>query len=117
MSSFEDLLFFFYLYKASILHGSTIKAIKSRLQHFYNILELWPCLPLPHFKQIMTTEGSSENESRYRNLIQSILMERLLFRNPGRFAPSNKTFRHQDLSDLDVSAPKKLRYYLVLSQK
>ena len=56
----------------------------------------------------MTTEGSTENESRYRNLIESILRERLLFRNPGRFGPSNKTFRHQDVSDLDVSAPKSL---------
>ena len=65
----------------------------------------------------MTTEGSTENESRYRNLIESILRERLLFRNPGRFDPSNKMFRHQDLSDLGVSAPKKLRHFLVLSQK
>ena len=55
----------------------------------------------------MTTEGSTENESRYRNLIKSILRERLLFRNPGCFGPSNKTFRHQDVSDLDISAPKK----------
>ena len=52
----------------------------------------------------MTTEGSTENDSRYRNLIESILRERLLFRNPGRFGPSYKTFRHQDVSDLDVSA-------------
>ena len=65
----------------------------------------------------MTTEGSTENESRYRYLIESILREWLLFRNPGRFGPSNKTFRHQDVSDLDVSAPKKLRHFLVLSQK
>ena len=50
----------------------------------------------------MTTEGSTENESRYCNLLESILRERLLFRNPGRFGPSNKTFRHQDVSDLDV---------------
>ena len=62
----------------------------------------------------MTTEGSTENESRYRNLLESILRERLLFRNPGRFSPS--TFRHQDVSDLDVSAPKKLRHFLVLSE-
>ena len=44
----------------------------------------------------MTTGGSTENESRYRNLIESILRERLLFRNPGRFGSSNKAFRHQD---------------------
>ena len=62
----------------------------------------------------MTTEGSTENESRYRNLIKSILRERLLFRNPGRFGLSNKGFRHQDVLDLDVSAPKKLRHFLVL---
>ena len=49
----------------------------------------------------MTTEGSTENESRYRNLIESILRERLLFRNPGRFGLSNKTFWHQYVSDLD----------------
>ena len=55
----------------------------------------------------MTTEGSTENESRYRYLIESILRERLLFRNPGRFGPSNKKVRHQDVSDLDVSVPKK----------
>ena len=46
----------------------------------------------------MTREGSTENESRYRNLNESILRERLLFRNPGRFGPRNKTFRHQDIS-------------------
>ena len=55
----------------------------------------------------MTTEGSTENKSRYRYLIESILRERLLFRNPGRFGPSNKTFWHQDVSDLEVSVPKK----------
>ena len=60
----------------------------------------------------MTTEGSTENESRYHNLIESILREWLLFRNPGRFGPSNKMFWHKDVSDLDVSAPKKLRYFL-----
>ena len=65
----------------------------------------------------MITEGSTENESRYRNLIESVLREQLLFRNPGRFGPSNKTFWHQDVSDLDVSAPKKLRHFLVLSKK
>ena len=60
----------------------------------------------------MTTEGSTENEIRYRNRIELILRERLFFRNPGHFGPSNKTFRHQDFSDLDVSAPKKLRHSL-----
>ena len=44
----------------------------------------------------MTTEGSTENESRYRNLIESIIRERLLFKNPGRFGPSKKSFRHHD---------------------
>ena len=37
-------------------------------------------------------------ESRYRNLIESILRERLLFKNPGRFSPSNTTFQHQTIS-------------------
>ena len=60
----------------------------------------------------MTTEGSTENESGYRNLLESILRERLLFGNPGRFGPSNKTFRHHDVSDPDVSASKKLRHFL-----
>ena len=63
----------------------------------------------------MTTEGSTENESRY--LIESILRERLLFRNPGRFGPSMKHVPIRDVSDLDVSATKKLRHFLVLSQK
>ena len=65
----------------------------------------------------MTTEGSTENESRYRKLIESILRERLLFRNPGRFGPSKKNVPIQEVSDLDVSAPRKLRHFLVLSQK
>ena len=56
----------------------------------------------------MTTEGSTENESRYRNLIESVLRERLLFRNLGRFGPSNKTFLHQDVSDLDYQHQRSL---------
>ena len=48
----------------------------------------------------MTTQGSTENESRYRNLIESILRERLLFRNLGRFGPSNKTFLHHRIMDI-----------------
>ena len=62
----------------------------------------------------MTTEGSTENESRYRNLIESILRERLLFRNPGRFGPSKKRFgtkmfriyTYQHQISLDISCSK-----------
>ena len=64
----------------------------------------------------MTTEGSTKNESRYRNLIESILRESLLFRNPGRFGPSNKTFRHQDVSDLDVYLEVWYRIVLMLKR-
>ena len=75
----------------------------------------------------MTTEGSTENKSRYFKL----------FKNPGCLGPGNKMFQHQTISaprcfeikaflDLDVSAQKKLRHFgtsikqcnfLVLSQK